>query len=420
MASQKFTDATAKQAKPELKDYKISDGGGLHLLVKANGTKCWRYAYRYAGKQKLLAIGTYPAVGLKAAREAMAAAKAKLATNVDPSQDKRQAKQQTKLADTNAFANLAKEWWTHQKGTWTEDHANRIWRRFEADVLPVLGQRPIGDISPQDVIALVRTIEKRDALDVAQRILQDVRRVCRYAVQTGRLAHNPANELADTLKTRKQEHRPSLPREELPTFLRELHSYHERGRLLTKLAIDLLLLTFVRSKELRGANWEEFNFEEKLWRVPASRMKMKTEHLVPLSNQAVETLAQIQAISGEYPLVFPSERERKNFMSDNTMRRAIFKLGYDGNTAGKSKCVPHGFRATASSILNEQGFNPDAIERQLAHTERNGVRAAYTHHARYLDDRRQMMQWWADYLDAQRAQGLNGNVIAGNFGKKAS
>jgi integrase len=272
--------------------------------------------------------------------------------------------------------------------------------------------RPSRTSPPQEVITIARRIEARDALDVASRVLQDIRRVCRYAVQTGRLTHNPAIELADILKGRKEEHRPSLPREALPAFLRDLETYDMRGRLITKLVIKLLLLTFVRSGELRGARWEEFNFEEKLWRIPAQRMKMKTEHLVPLSKQAISLLEKIHPISGQYDLVFPSERRRTDCMSDATLLRAIYRLGYDGKTAGKPHCVPHGFRATASSILNEQGFNPDAIERQLAHLERNGVRAAYTHHARYLDDRAKMMQWWADYLDSMRAQGINSNVIA--------
>lgn len=419
MASQKLTDASVKQALSRATDYKLSDGGGLHLLVKNNGSKCWRYAYRFDGKQKTLALGVYPTVTLKNARDALAKAKGLLAQGTDPSQDRYQQKRQASQTDTNTFATIAQEWWEHQKGTWTPDHANRIIGRLQTDAFPHIGNTPIKDISPQDVIAIARKIEARDALDVAARVLQDIRRVCRYAVQTGRLTHNPATELSDILKGRKEEHRPSLPREELPAFLRDLETYAARGRLITKLAIELLILTFVRSGELRGARWEEFNLEEKLWRIPAQRMKMKTEHLVPLSKQAIQVLEQLHPISGQYDLVFPSERKRTDCMSDSTLRLAIYRLGYDGNTAGKTHCVPHGFRATASSILNEQGFNPDAIERQLAHLERNGVRAAYTHHARYLDDRAKMMQWWADYLDAQRAQGINGNVIAANFGKKA-
>ena len=233
--------------------------------------------------------------------------------------------------------------------------------------------------------------------------------MCRYAVQTGILRNNPGAELTGILKGRKSEHRASLPRDQLPVFLQELEHYEQHGRTLTKLAIELLLLTFVRFKELREARWEEFDLEAKVWRIPGQRMKMRAEHIVPLSDQAVDVIEQLKPISGQYELLFPSERRRTYSMSDNTMRRAIFKMGFDGTVEGKSKAVPHGFRATASSILNEQGFNPDAIERQLAHQERNNVRAAYTHHARYLGERVNMMQWWADFLDTQRA--VAGNVL---------
>ena len=209
---------------------------------------------------------------------------------------------------------------------------------------------------------------------------------------------NPAGDLDGIVKSRKVKHRPSLPKSELPQFLTDLDSYADKGTLLTQLALKILVLTFVRSGELRGAKWEEFDLSNYIWRIPAERMKMKVEHLVPLSTQTIELLESLSKISGGGELLFPSVKSRSESMSDNTMRQAIFRLGYDGKTAGKSKAVPHGFRATASSILNEEGFNPDAIERQLAHQERNGVRAAYTHHARYMPERERMMQWWADYL----------------------
>jgi integrase len=268
------------------------------------------------------------------------------------------------------------------------------------DVIPYIGDRPIYDVQSHEIITLIRKIEARDALDVAQRVLQDIGRIGSYAVATDRMKINPARELSGILKSRKQEHRPSLPREQLRGFLQDLDKYDEKGRLLTKLAIQFLVLTFVRSGELRGARWEEFDLDEKLWRIPGRRMKMKTEHLVPLASQTIVILKELKSISGQYELLFPSERSRNDCMSDGTLRLAIYRLGYDGKTIGKTKCVPHGFRATASSILNEKGFNPDAIERQLAHMERNGVRAAYTHHARYLEERHTMMQWWADFLDS--------------------
>lgn len=394
-----LTDIQIRQAKPQEKDYWLTDGGGLRLLVKVNGSKYWRLKYRYLGKQKTLALGVYPSIPLKLAREGVINAKRLLSCGTDPSQLKKQAKHQKILNVENSFDVLAREWWEHQKGTWKDHHANRVWARMRDDVIPILGQRPIAEILPQDIIAVIRRVETRGALDVASRLLQDIRRICRYAVQTGRLANNPATDLTGILKARKSSHHDSLPREELSGFLQVLDRYDEQGRLLTKLAVQLLVFSFVRSGELRCANWNEFDLEQKLWRIPAERMKMNTDHLVPLSNQAIAVINQIRPITGQYDLVFPSERNRQNPMSDNTMRKAIFKMGYDGKTQGKSKAVPHGFRATASSILNEEGFNPDAIERQLSHQERNGVRAAYTHHARYLDERAKMMQWWGDYLD---------------------
>lgn len=401
----KLTDVAVKQAQPQERPYKLADGGGLHLLVKTNGTRCWRYSYRFAGKQKTLALGVYPEVSLKEARNRHSDARKQVANNADPGLVKKQEKRQQILEEGSLFSSLAREWWEHQKGTWTENHAGRVWGRLKDDVLPTLGHRSVQEIQPQDIIPVVRKIEQRGAMDVAARVLQDIRRICRYAVQTGRLTYSPASDLTGVLKGRKTSHRDSLPRDELPEFLQALSGYHRQGRLLTQLAVELLVLTFVRSGELRGARWDEFDLEQRIWRIPGERMKMKTDHLVPLSGQATAIIQRIKPISGSYDLVFPSERRRDQPMSDNTMRRAIFKLGYDGKTPGKSKAVPHGFRATASSILNETGFNPDAIERQLSHQERNGVRAAYTHHARYLDDRKQMMQWWADYLDELRAGG---------------
>ena len=388
------------------KDYKLSDGGGMYLLVKKNGHKYWRIDYRFRGKRKTLSLGVWPEISLKAARDKRGAVKQLLGQDTDPSEAR---KEEKRKQDITSFADVARQWWEHQYQTWTEDHANRVWKRLKDDSFPDIGQLSIDEITPKKVIAAVKKVEARDALDVANRLKQHISAVCRYAVQQGIATHNPAAELAGIVKQRSVTHRASLPREELGLFLQELSCYHERGRLLTQLAIQLLLLTFVRSIELRGARWDEFDIAAKLWRVPAERMKMKVEHLVPLSRQTIEILEQLRLITGGYDLIFPSERNRADIMSDNTMRQAIFKMGYDGKTKGKSKAVPHGFRATASSILNETGFNPDAIERRLAHKEANRVRAAYTHHAVYLDDRAKMMQWWADYLDSLRLD-LN-NVV---------
>lgn len=396
-----LTDIQIKRVQPSDKDQWLTDEKGLRLLIKVNGSKYWRLKYRFQGKQKTLALGVYPEISLKNAREAVIDAKRLISNGIDPSEHKKSIANEAILSVENLFKNLAKEWWDHQRGTWTDDHAGRVWTRLSDNTFKAIGDMPVNTISPNDVITIIRKIESRDALDVASRVLQDIRRVCRYAVQTGRLQSNPATELTDILKARKTSHRASLPREELPGFIKALSLYEEQGRFLTKYAVQLLVLTFVRPGELRGARWDEFDFDNALWRIPGERMKMGTDHLVPLAKQSLDIIEQIRPITGQYELLFPSERDRKSPMSDNTMRRAIFKLGYDGEHPGKSKANPHGFRATASSILNEQGFNPDAIERQLSHIERNGVRAAYIHHARYMDERTEMMQWWADYVNIQ-------------------
>lgn len=398
-----LTDIQIKKSKATDKDLWLADEKGLRLLIKVSGQKYWRLKYRFHGKQKTLAIGVYPGVSLKTARSLVIDAKRLVAEGIDPSEKKKRDKQRATIEIEHSFELQAKEWWQHQRGTWTDGHADRVWTRLRDNTFKMIGRRPITEITPQDVIAIIRAVERRGALDVAGRVLQDIRRVCRYSVQTGRLAYNPAVELSDILKARKTSHRASLPREELPKFLRALAGYSNQGRLLTRLAIELLVLSFVRPGELRGARWQEFDIEEKVWRIPGERMKMGTDHIVPLSRQSLAIIKQLEPISGSHELVFPSERSRNRPMSDNTMRSAIFKLGYDGSEVGKTKATPHGFRATASSILNEQNFNPDAIERQLSHMERNGVRAAYTHHARYLDERTTMMQWWADYLDKCRS-----------------
>ncbi len=411
MATNKLTDIEVKQANTRASDYKITDGGGLYLLVKNNGTKCWRLAYRFAGKQKTLAIGTYPQIGLKDARKERENAKNKLAKNIDPSLDKKQERLKQQLAATNTFEAIARDWWHHNLGHWTPSHGERVIGRLEADVFPRIGITPITELRPPHIKTIIKHIEQRDALDVAKRVLQDVRRVFAYAVELGHIETNPAREL--TSKARQTKHRDALPPEQLPQFISNLATYG--GQPITRYAIELLLLTFVRSGELRGARWDEFDLGEKLWRIPAARMKMKTDHIVPLASQTLALLEKIREHTGQFELLFPSERRITDPMSDNTMRRAIFRLGYDGNTQGKAKCVPHGLRTTACSILNEQGFNPDAIERQMSHMERNGVRAAYTHHAQYKDDRVKMMEWWADYLDNLKAQAAGANVITANF-----
>lgn len=389
----KLSATTVKTARIEEKDYKLFDGGGLYLLVKKNGSKYWRYKYRFNGKEKVLAIGVYPVITLKVAREKHIEARRLLHEGVDPSEQKQLLRAAATAKHENTFETLAREWWGLSRGKWTEKHARRVLKSLEVDVFPYIGGRPIGEITSPEVLKVLRKVESRDALDVASRLLQRSSSIFRYAIQTGKATQNPCDNLSGVLKTRKVKHQASLSRLELPVFLKKLEGYD--GSPVTSIALKMLIHTFVRPGELRGAKWEEFDLERKEWRIPAERMKMKTPHIVPLSEEVLCFLDMLCPLTGKYKLLFPGERSKHKPMSENTMTFALYRLGYKGRATG------HGFRATASSILNEEGFNRDAIERQLAHIERNDVRAAYIHHAEYLKERRKIMEWWGQYLSDQ-------------------
>lgn len=399
-----LTNFQLKNIQPKEKDYFISDEKGLRLLVKPSGAMYWRLKYRFSQKQKTLAIGVYPEVGLKEARDARDEARRKIAEGFDPGLEKQEYKRHQLLREGDRFSILAEDWWEQQKGAWKEHYAERVWIRLRDNSFKELDKKPYNQIVPQDIIYVVRIVESREALDVASRVLMDIKRVFRYGVQMGKLESNPASELSGILKARKTYHRPSMPNDQLGRFMLELSNYMKTGQIQTQLAVQMLAYTFSRPGEVRGAEWKEFDFEASLWRVPAERMKMGTEHLIPLSKQVLLVLEQLKPLTGHRQYLFPSTKDPKQPISDNTMRAAMFRLGYDGKTDGKAKATPHGFRANATSILNEKGFNPDAIERQLSHMERNSVRAAYIHHARYMDDRVEIMQWWADYLDGEAAK----------------
>jgi integrase len=390
----KLTDTKIRQSKPKDKPFKLADGGGLYLQVQPKGGKYWRLAYRYAEKQKTLALGVYPHLSLANSRIKRDEAKGYLANGIDPSNMMSQ--KVRKLAEVesteNSFEAIAREWHEQQKGGWSVDHAKRVLVSLEKEVFPDIGNLPILNITAPQVLAILRKIEKRDALDVAKRMLQRCRAVFKYAIQTGRALNNPVTDLEGALSSRKVEHRLALTQAQLPEFFKKLKNFD--GSKLTQLALKLIILTFVRTNELRGAKWAEFDLDNAEWRIPAERMKMRKEHIVPLSDQAIEVLKEIKAITGKRDLVFPSRTTWKKTMSENTMLFALYRMGYHG------VATVHGFRATASTILNENNFKPDVIERQLAHVERNKVRAAY-HRAEYLDDRKQMMQWWADFIDSQ-------------------
>jgi integrase len=395
-----LTDKAIRNLKLKDRPFKVTDGGGLFLWVQPNGGKWWRYRYRFAGRQKLLALGAYPDVSLLEARERHAQARKTLARGNDPGAVKKEAKRQALLKSENTFETIAKEWCENRRDTWVTSYYEAMLVRLENHIFPRLGNRPITEITAPEFLSVVRVVEKSGALDLAHRLMQASSQVFRYAMATGRAERNPIPDLRGALKTRTKKHQAYLKEDELPEYLKKLKAYD--GHPQTRLALTFLLLTFVRTMELRGAQWAEINLDKAEWRIPAERMKMRDPHIVPLSQQAVEVLKEMKQFSGGLDHVFPNQNKPKTCMSENTMLYALYRMGYH------SKATGHGFRATASTILNENGFAPDIIERQLAHAERNEVRAAYNH-AQYLPERRKMMQWWADYLDEAAKKSNNQN-----------
>jgi integrase len=385
-----LTDVKVRNAKPQAKPYKLTDGDGLYLLLNPSGGKYWRLKYRFAGKEKLLALGTYPEVSLADARERRAEARKAIAAGGDPSQVKQHAKRLAMLKSENTFEAVAKEWHESRLSKWTPEHGKKILKRLEANIFSKVGHRPIAEISSLEFLTVLRGIESRGANELAHRLLQICGQVFIYALVTQRLERNPAADLRGALKPVVKNNHAYLKANELPEFMAKLEAYD--GSLQTKLALQFLMLTFVRTGELRGAEWSEINFDKSEWRIPAERMKMKDPHIVPLTEQALTVLKEVKLLTGQWRYVFPNQHKPSGCMSENTILFALYRMGYHSRATG------HGFRATASTILNEHGFPPDVIERQLAHCERNAVRAAYNH-AQYLPERKKMMQWWADYLD---------------------
>ena len=377
---------------------KLHDGGGLYLWVYADGGKFWRLRYRLGGKEKSLSFGAYPQVSLKEARAKRDEQRKVLDADLDPSAERKAANLRKKLANANSFEAVAMEWYNKQLHTWVPHHASDVRRRLESNIFPTIGKRPIEQIEAPELLQTIRKIEARGAYDLAHRVLQVCGQVFRYGIATGRCTRNLSTDLRGALTPHKKQHQAAVRPEELPELLRAIARYDETGDKQTRLALQLLAQTFVRTNELIGAEWAEFDLNNALWIIPAERMKMKAEHVVPLSRQALTMLAELKEISGGSRFVFPG-RNRDKPISNNTMLFALYRLGYKGKMTG------HGFRAVASTILNETGFNPDVIERQLAHCERNEVRGAYNR-AEYLSERKRMMQAWADLID-QMAKGGN-------------
>ncbi|MBI3463499.1 MAG: tyrosine-type recombinase/integrase [Planctomycetes bacterium] len=385
-----LSDALARNSKPKSKPYKMSDGAGLFLLVTPAGGKYWRFKYFFANKEKLLALGVYPEVSLAAARDRRAQAQNLLAAGQDPGEAAKEAKRLATVRRGTTFEAVARDWYETRKHEWAPESIRCKTFYLEKRLLPKLGDRPIADITSPEVLEMLREIEGRGTLDTARRVMQMCDQVFRYGVATGRVQRSPVPDLRGALKTPVVKHQAYLKADELPEYLRGLNAYD--GHRLTTLALRLLLLTFVRTNELRAAEWTEIDWDKHEWRIPAERMKMKELHIVPLSRQAVAAFREVEKLNLGRKYVFPNLHNPSTFMSENTMLYALYRMGYHSRATG------HGFRSTASTILNEHEFRPDVIERQLAHGDRNRVRAAYNH-AQYLPERRKMMQWWADYLD---------------------
>ncbi|MGH8544196.1 MAG: tyrosine-type recombinase/integrase [Gammaproteobacteria bacterium] len=387
-----LTDTAIRNAKPGEKPVKLFDGGGLYLLVNPNGSRWWRFDYRFAGKRRTLSMGVYPAVGLKQARDKRDAARKQLAAGIDPGL----ARKAERSADADSFEPVAREWHAKRAPGWAPGHAEKVLGRLERDVFPWLGSRPVSEVKAPELLAVLRRIETRGALELAHRAHQICGQVFRYAVATGRAERNPATDIRGALPPAKQRHHAAITDpKDVGALLRAIDGY--RGSIVTQGALWLAPLTFVRPGELRKAEWGEIDLEAAEWRLPAERMKMRATHIVPLSRQAVEALRELHPLTGSGRYVFPSERTRDRPMSENTVNAGLRRMGY-----AKDEMTGHGFRSMASTLLNEQGWHRDAIERQLAHGERDAVRAAYNY-AEHLPERRKMMQAWADYLDKLKA-----------------
>ena len=388
-----LTDTAIKKARPGDKPVKLSDGKGLYLLVNPVGSKLWRWKYRVLGKEKVMSLGIYPDVSLAQAREGMDKARKILAAGDDPMAIRKADKVATRTAAENSFETVARLWWAHWKPARSEQHAGQVIRRFEANVFPHIGSRPVSEIQAPELVAMLKAIAARGVNDLAKRALQTSSQVFRYAIAHGQATRNPATDIkpSDVLVSRQKKNLARIDGKELPELLRHIDAYH--GAAMTRLAMKLMAITFVRTTELIGARWAEFDLDAARWDIPAERMKMKTPHIVPLSVQAVNLLQTLQLITGHSVMLFPGERDHEKPMSNNTILKALERMGYKGRMTG------HGFRGVASTLLHEMGFDHAHIELQLAHQERDEVSAAYNH-ATYLKQRAKMMQHWADYLDS--------------------
>lgn len=398
----KLNDRQIKNAKPAEKPFKLNDGKGLYLYINTSGGKLWRFDFSYNGKRKTLSIGKYPTVSLVEARQAAGNARRLLVSGQDPSEAKQQEKRERQAAALNTFEAIARRWHSDNLIRWKENHAARVLRYFETDVFPVIGEMPIQEIRVSDIKTVLDGVMTRGVNNTAEKIREWTGAIFDYAVMLEVVETNPAYSLRKYIPAKQTDHRPALPREELTEFFRRLILAEIEPQ--NRIALILNMLTFLRSTELRGGQWNEIDFDAAIWTVPAQRMKHekiapKPPHAVPLADWTLELLAELKELTGNTPFLFPSRTKTDGFISDATISRIIERMGYKG------RVTPHGFRSLASSVLNEQGFNPDAIERQLAHIENNKIRAAYNR-ADYLNERKEFMQWYSDFLQERYNQAL--------------
>lgn len=401
----KLTEISCRNAKATDKPLKLYDGRGLFLLVQTSGAKYWRFKYRFGGKEKTLALGVYPQITLKQARDLTNEAKKKLEQNLDPMQEKKIAKFKAVVHSENTFEILAKEWHENWRADKSDKHAQAIMNRLERDVFPLLGSMPVKDITPPMVLQILRNIEKREAYDVARRLKQTCGQIFRFGVATGRADRDVTSDLKEAVRPYKPEHYPTLEIKEIPAFLEKLDKSASVTQQ-TRLAMKFLMLTFVRTSELIRAEWAEIDLKDKTWLIPAAKMKMRRDHLVPLSKQAIDILEELKPYSGHLQYVFPSMARPRDHMSNATLTRAIMRLGYKGKMSG------HGFRALAMTAIKERlNYRHEVIDRQLAHAQ-DKITAAYDR-ALFLQERKVMMQEWADYIDGLMG---GGEVIKAKFG----
>ncbi|MCY1295058.1 Prophage integrase IntA [compost metagenome] len=386
-----LTDSAVRTAKPREKLYRLSDTQGLCLEITTTGSKLWRFRYRFAGKPKMISLGAYPEVTLAKARELRTAARSLVADGVDPSLHK-QAEKRAREAESYTFEKLAEEWYAYNSPRWAEATAYKARLYLDNDIIPAIGKRPAAEITRPDLVDLVRKVEARGTLNAAGKIRQWLNQVFRFGLAKGVVEANPATDL-DVVAAHapRARHHPHVPLSEIPELLEKLSA--AACDLPTRVAIRLLLITGVRPGELRNAPWAEFDLQAGTWTIPAARMKARRPHIVPLPTQAVALLRELEELTGRYPLAFAGRHNPDRSMSENTINKALRLIGYEGRQTG------HGFRHLLSTELNGRGYNRDWIERQLAHGDKDEIRDTYNH-ANYLEQRREMMQAWADSIDA--------------------